>query len=43
MTPQFISGVLSMDEYDTYLERLDSMGVDRATEIVQKTYTKFME
>ena len=41
-TPQFISGVLSLDEYDAYQETLKSMNMDRAIEIVQEAYDNFM-
>lgn len=41
-TPQFISGVVSLDEYDAYLEMVTSMNIDRATEIVQEAYDSFM-
>lgn len=41
-TPQFISGVISLDEYDAYLETINSMNMDRATEIIQEAYDSFM-
>lgn len=41
-TPQFISGVRSLDEYDAYLETLRSFNIDRAVEIVQEAYDAFM-
>ena len=42
-TPQFISGVLSLDEYDAYQDTLKSMNIDRVIEIVQQAYDAFME
>ncbi len=41
-TPQFISGVISLDEYDAYLETINSFNVGRAVEIVQEAYDAFM-
>lgn len=41
-TPQFISGVVSLDEFDAYLDTLHSFGIDRAVEIVQEAYDAFM-
>ena len=41
-TPQFISGVRSLDEYDAYLETLQTLNIDRAVEIVQEAYDAFM-
>lgn len=41
-TPQFISGVISLDEYDAYLETIKGMNIDRAAEIVQEAYDAFM-
>ena len=41
-TPQFISGVLSLDEYDAYLQTLKEMNIDRVIEIVQQAYDNFM-
>lgn len=41
-TPQFISGVRSLDEYDAYLETLQTLNIDRVVEIVQEAYDAFM-
>lgn len=41
-TPQFISGVISLDEYDAYLDTLSSMNMSRAVEIIQEAYDSFM-
>lgn len=41
-TPQFISGVRSLDEYDAYLQTLKDFHVDRAVEIVQQAYDDFI-
>lgn len=41
-TPQFISGVISLDEYDAYLETINGMDMARATAIVQEAYDAFM-
>lgn len=41
-TPQFISGVISLDEYDAYLDTINSMNMSRAVEIVQEAYDAFM-
>ncbi|HIT79768.1 MAG TPA: extracellular solute-binding protein [Candidatus Faecivivens stercorigallinarum] len=41
-TPQFISGVISLDEYDAYQTMLQDMGMARAVEIVQQAYEDFM-
>ena len=41
-TPQFISGVRSLDEYDAYLQTLEDFHVDRAVEIVQQAYDDFI-
>lgn len=41
-TPQFISGVLSLDEYDAYLQTLKDMNIDRVIEIMQQAYDNFM-
>ena len=40
-TAQFITGVLSMDEYDTFTDQLKQMNIDRAIEIVQTVYDRF--
>ena len=41
-TPQFISGVISLDEYDAYVETIQSMDIERAAEILQQAYDAFM-
>ena len=41
-TPQFISGVRSLDEYDAYVQTLKDFGIERAIEIVQQAYDDFM-
>lgn len=41
-TAQFISGVISLDEYDNYLKALKSVNVERAIELVQQAYDDFM-
>ena len=38
---KFITGQKSMDEYDSMLAELKSMGVDRATEIQQAALNRF--
>ena len=40
-TSQFITGVISMDEYDDFIAQLKQMNVDRAVEIVQTVYDRF--
>lgn len=42
-TSQFITGVISMDEYDDFIAQLKQMNVDRAVEIVQTVYDRFQE
>lgn len=41
-TAQFISGAVSLDEYDAYLQQLDQMGLADAITIVQNAYDSFM-
>ena len=41
-TVQFITGVVSLDEYDAYLESLKSCGLERAIELAQKGYEDFL-
>ena len=42
-TSQFISGAISLDEYDAYLDSLQQMKIGRAIELIQKAYDSFME
>ena len=40
-TSQFITGAISLDEYDTYLAQLEQQNIARAIEIVQTVYDRF--
>ncbi len=40
-TVQFITGVLSLDQYDQYLADIKASGLDRAIELAQKGYDDF--
>lgn len=42
-TAQFITGSVSMDEFDTFVESLHSLNIERAIELVQTVYDRFME
>ena len=42
-TAQFITGSVSMDEFDTFVESLHSLNIERAIELVQIVYDRFME
>ena len=39
---KFISGEVSLDNFDDYLAKLDEMGLERFTEIYQIAYDEFM-
>lgn len=41
-TAKIISGQMGLDQIDTYYETLKSMGIDRALEIQQKAYDRFL-
>ncbi len=38
---RFISGQRSLDEFDTYVQELKNMGMERAVEIMQEAYDRF--
>lgn len=40
-TNQFITGAVSLDEYDAFVDSLHQMNIDRAIEIVQTVYDRF--
>ena len=40
-TSQFITGAVTLDEYDGYLAQLEQQNIARAIEIVQTVYDRF--
>lgn len=40
---KFITGAESLDNFDTYLETLNSLNFPRAKEITQAAYDRYME
>lgn len=42
MEAQFISGTVSLDEWDNYIQQLKDFGIDDATAMLQKAYDLYM-
>ena len=42
MESKFITGVTSLDEYDEYVAQLEKFGIERAIEIKQQAYDRYM-
>lgn len=43
MEAQFISGNTSMDEWDSYQQQLKDFGIEKAIQMMQKAYDKYMQ
>jgi len=39
---KFMMGTMSLDEYDTYTAQMKQLGIDRAIEIMQAAYTRYL-
>ena len=42
MVPKFIMGLESLEEYDAFLEQIKKLKIDRAVEIQQGAYERYM-
>jgi putative aldouronate transport system substrate-binding protein len=43
MTLKFITGVVPISEFDKYIKQLKELQMDKAIEITQQSYDKFMK
>ena len=43
MEAQFISGNTSLDEWDSYQQQLKDFGIEKAIQMMQKAYDKYMQ
>ncbi len=42
MTPQFVTGPKRLDEWDAFVEHIQSMGLDEILETYQAAYERYM-